>query len=75
LADAKLQETLKGFVLLHIDLTDPGKGSPASAAAQSYKVEYLPDLRILSADGTVKSTVEARDAEGLARELKAALGK
>lgn len=70
-----LAETLKGFVLLHVDLTKPADGSPAANAADKYGVKYLPDLRILSADGTVKSTVEARDAKDLVKELGAALKK
>ena len=75
MADATLAETLKGFVLVHVDLTEPRDGSPAANAADKYGVKYLPDLRVLSADGAVKATVEARDAANLAKELKAAAGK
>ena len=75
MADAKLGETLKGFVLVHVDLTEPKDGSPAANTADKYGVKYLPDLRVLAADGAVKATVEARDASSLANELKAALAK
>ena len=75
LADPKLAETLKKFVLVHIDLTDPPKGSPAEKAAAKYGIRSIPDLRILAADGTVKANIEARDAAGLVKELSAALGK
>ena len=73
MADPTLAETLKGFVLLHVDLTKPPDGSPAANTADEYGVKYLPDLRILAADGTVRATVGARDAKGLVKELGAAL--
>jgi hypothetical protein len=75
LADASLAETLKKFVLVHIDLTDPPKGSPAEQAAAKYGIRSIPDLRILGADGSVKSMVESRSAADLVKELNAALGK
>jgi len=75
LADPKLQEVLKDFVLLHVDLTDPGAGSPASKAAEKFGVRSIPDLRILAPDGSQKQLVDSREAADLAVELKKALGK
>lgn len=75
LADPKLAETLKKFVLVHIDLTDPPKGSAAEKAAAKYGIRSIPDLRILAADGSVKQMVESRRTDDLVKELNAALGK
>lgn len=75
LADPKLADTLKKFVLVKVDLTDPPKDGPAQKAASKYGVRSIPDLRILGADGTVKQHVESRRVDDLLKELGAAAGK
>lgn len=75
MADARVQQLLGGFVLLKMDLTARDPNTPAMKAATKFGVESIPDLRVLAPDGTERSRVEAREAAGLASELKAALGK
>jgi thiol:disulfide interchange protein len=75
LADAQVQEVLKGFVLLRMDLTERGGDSPAQQAAAKFGVRFIPDVRILAADGSEKQKVEARTSADLVAELKAALAK
>jgi hypothetical protein len=72
LADAKVQEELKGFVLYFADLTERNQDSPASKMAQKFGIQYIPDLRVLKPDGSTKTVIEAREAGGLAAALKAA---
>ena len=69
LADASLNEVLKGFVLLHIDLTKPAEGSSEAVAADKFGVRSIPDLRILAPDGTERKKVQARQA-ALARRVQ-----
>lgn len=75
LADPSLAETLGGFVLLRMDLTDRSEKNPARPIAQRFGVSGIPDVRVLDGEGKEKSKVRGRSARDLQSELKAALGK
>jgi hypothetical protein len=75
LADPKVRELLQKFVTVKIDLTDRSASNPGRATAQKYGVQYLPDLRVLNADGAQLGVVEAGDAADLVKQLSGYAGK
>lgn len=74
MASADFEELAKDFILVKIDLTDRAASNPARALAQQYSVTGIPDIRILSSEGTQIASPDSTKAAIMA-EMKKVLGK
>ncbi|MCC6739636.1 MAG: hypothetical protein IT452_11380 [Planctomycetia bacterium] len=60
---------LEKFVLVKVDLTDRSPTNAGRPVAMKYGVRYLPDLRVLSADGRELGTIDPADVDDLIAQL------
>ena len=67
--DETVDQVSDGFVAIMVDI-DADKQTP-----DDYGIKFIPDVRFLKSDGTLISKMEARDAEGVANAMRAALDK
>lgn len=64
-----MDEVSDGFVNILVDV------DANEQVAADYTIKFIPDVRFLKPDGTLIEKMEARDAEGVAKAMRAALDK
>lgn len=72
--DAEVQELLKSFVAIKVDLTDRSESNPSRAVFTKYGGRQIPDVRILSSDGQEVARPQTTKA-AIVAALKKALGR